>query len=190
MGVKTKNFMKSKKLKSIVALKEATKAFISHLEAKLPDVDKVSILSFGDNVGKSILIEKNDITNYTKEELLLRIEYFLASKAMEEVFLEESDFTSFSRRDVKRALDLATRYITVLGMEEDFSLVSMEKKNLSERMKRRVEVKAKGIVDEAYVSVLKKIKENRDRIINIKDILLEKEEIDGNEFLKILEKIN
>lgn len=188
LGVKRKGFMKDEKLKEIVALKEATKAVISHFERKLPDVDKVSILAFGDILGKSILIEKNDITNYTKQELLLRIEYFLAAKAMEEVFLEDSEFTSFSRKDVKRALGLATRFVTVLGMEEDFSLVSIEKKYLSEGMKRKVEEKAKGIVDEAYLRVREKIIKHKNVILDVKNVLKEKEEIDANEFLQILKE--
>ncbi len=191
LGVKSKQFMKSKEIREIVALREAAKALIVHNENKLPDIDKISIFSFGSsNVGKSIFLEKSDKTNYTKEELLLRIEMLLTTKATEEIFLKDENRTSLAQKDLKKAFSLATRYLSELGMDEKFTLVSLQKEYISSQMKNEIEKKAKIILKERYDKIKHKIERYKQEIEFIKDVLLDKEELDRKEFIKQLDIFN
>lgn len=74
LGIKNDIFLNNDKAKEIAAYKESCKALIAHIHELLPEVEKLSLFSYGmTEKGKSIFVEQKDRTGYTKEELQLRI---------------------------------------------------------------------------------------------------------------------
>lgn len=178
LGIKANDSITNDDIRSKAALREATKAVLATKDPLLPDVDKISLNSFGeDNFGKVIMIDKTDRTNYTKEELLLRLELMLSSKASEEIFLEPNEYSSLTLTDLENARSLAARYVMQFAMCEEFSLVSIDKKYLSEDQKYKAEEKAQEILNQVYNSVKQKIVKEKDVIQKVKEKLIEKEEL-------------
>ena len=188
LGIKSKQHMFDPKTRNAAALREATKAVLSITEPSLPEVDKITLSFYGETqLGKSILVERSDVTNYTKKDLLLRLELMLAPKASEELYIDSEERSSLVLSDLENARSLATRFVTEFAMTEEFSLVSMEKRNLSNDQRFAVEQKVEEVLNETYNVVKDKIRKHQGMIFKVKDALIEKEELDRYELKRVLD---
>lgn len=66
------------------------------------------------------------------------IQLYISGQQMMKVFFK-NDFNNIIVDDYKRGIEIAEKYLNQIAMDEDFSLISMEKKDLSDYMKKETE---------------------------------------------------
>jgi cell division protease FtsH len=132
----------------------------------------------------------------TSEEMRDQIAVMLGGRAAEEVKFNQ--ISTGAANDIERATEMARRMVTVYGMSERFDMVGLESPTsqyLNGRPMRNCSAKTEAEIDE---EVLKIIKAQHQRAIDILKInfnaletssayLLEHETINGEEFTKIVE---
>jgi len=186
MGIKNKNETSPEMLKK-VALKEATKAVLSLHDPELPQVNTNSISTFdAERTGKGIYLNKIDAVGHSKGEILGLIEFFLAGKVAEEVLDTAPKLTSIATKDFERASSLAYRFVGELAFIEDFSLMTLEDRYLSEALRRRMEKKAEEVLNQCYVKAQEKALKYRDEILKVQGCLLEVESLNRSEIMQCL----
>lgn len=156
----------SNEMKTQTALHESGHAIVGHLlNLKLY---KISALPHGNAAGYTKFIG-NDYEDYSRSELLDHICTFLAGRAAEELLLGEG--RTGSESDLTQAKELANRMVkregmgaTLEGSEGDVNKI------LRDQMTRAKELLGK----------------NRDLVMALKEALIEKDELLGKEFLKLV----
>lgn len=183
LGIKSKQ-MNDEKFRENAAIKEAAKAVFCLNNPNLPEIKKVSINSYSSEmIGKNIVIEKVDATNYSKQELLARVEYLLVAKAAEEIFLTPEKFSSLPRADLENASRIAQRFVGELGMMEEVTLSTIERDYLSDAGRHFIDINANRVLNERYRAVKQQVATMADQIKKVKEVLLEKEEISKAELI-------
>ena len=186
LGVKTHDF-DGNAFRQQAALKEAAKAVYCIGNDQLPTLKKISLAAFGGEVtGKSILVDKIDSTNYTKEELLARISYYLVPKVIEDLVYNPDQRTTLPQNDLAQSSSIAVRYIGELGMDEDFSLSIPNERVLSERGKYEINERADELMKQLYLEIKKRLTPELDKIKKLQEALLLKEELKYEEVLEVL----
>ena len=186
LGVKTHDF-DGNAFQQQAALKEAAKAVYCIGNDQLPTLKKISLAAFGGEVtGKSILVDKIDSTNYTKEELLARISYYLVPKVIEDLVYNPDQRTTLPQNDLAQSSSIAVRYIGELGMDEDFSLSIPNERVLSERGKYEINERADELMKQLYLEIKKRLTPELDKIKKLQEALLLKEELKYEEVLEVL----
>jgi cell division protease FtsH len=122
----------------------------------------------------------------------------LGGRASEEINLD--DVTTGAQNDLEIATQMARRMVCQFGMSEKLGNVTLgkrdgliflgrdllEEKNYSEDTARLIDAEIKRIIDEAYNKAKNLLLENRDKLTNLTQALLEKEVLDGEEVKKLL----
>ena len=131
----------------------------------------------------------------SREELLNQITVMLGGRAAEEeVFNLVSTGAS---NDIERATQTARSMVTVYGMTDTFDMMALESiqnryldgravRNCSEETSTLVDKEVLKIIREAHNRARMLLKENRDLLDKISNVLLDKETIFGDEFMEIV----
>ncbi|CAL5403848.1 unnamed protein product [Camellia sinensis] len=124
----------------------------------------------------------------------------LVERAAEEVIFGEPDVTTGAAGDLQQITGLAKQMVTTFGMSEigpwslmessaqsaDVTMRMMARNSMSEKLAEDIDTAVKRLSDRAYEIALTHIRNNREAIDKIVEILLEKETITGEEFRAIL----
>ena len=131
----------------------------------------------------------------SKEELMNQIMVMLGGRsAEEEVF---GLISTGASNDIERATQTARSMVTMYGMSERFDMMgleSMQNRYLDGRAVRNCSEETSTIIDEEILKVIKDahnkarelLRENRDLLDKISELLLEKETLFGDEFMAIV----
>uniref|UniRef100_A0A2N9G1M7 AAA+ ATPase domain-containing protein n=1 Tax=Fagus sylvatica TaxID=28930 RepID=A0A2N9G1M7_FAGSY len=131
---------------------------------------------------------------------LPRIVGGLGGRAAEEVIFGEPEVTTGAAGDLQQITGLAKQMVTTFGMSEigpwslmdssaqsaDVFMRMMARNSMSEKLAEDIDDAIKRISDRGYEIALRHIKNNREAIDKIVEVLLEKETISGDEFRAIL----
>jgi ATP-dependent metalloprotease FtsH len=190
LGIKSKQ-NNNKDFLENAAFKEAAKAVFCIHNKLLPEIKKVSINSYSaEMIGKNIRVEKIDSLGLTKQELLARIDYFLVAKAAEEAFIPSEKQSSLPGEDLTQAGNIARSFVGKLGMLEEATLSTIDRKYLSDAGKEFIDNTASNVLNERYKIVKSRVSELSAEIKKVKEILLEKEEITMQELLDAINQTN
>ncbi|CAL5403856.1 unnamed protein product [Camellia sinensis] len=138
---------------------------------------------------------RSQSNNYLQELLVDLVE-----RAAEEVIFGESDVTTGAASALQQITGLAKQMVTTFGMSEigpwslmessaqsaDVTMRMMARKSVSEKLAEDIDTAVKRLSDRAHEIALTHIRNNREAIDKIVEILLEKETITGEEFRAIL----
>ena len=131
----------------------------------------------------------NEDSLETKQELTDRIISILAGRIAEEEFFGE--VTTGAHDDLQKAYKIAHSIVTKFGMTDNMGFVSYEedqfgRKNYSESASKNIDRECKNIIDKAGIECRKVIREKKDLIQEMSDLLLEKNTIDLNDIIGVL----
>ncbi|GMY08878.1 ATP-dependent zinc metalloprotease FTSH 2, chloroplastic [Fagus crenata] len=188
------------KSKSLVAYHEVGHAICGTLTPGHDPVQKVTLVPRGQARGLTWFIPTDDPTLISKQQLFARIVGGLGGRAAEEVIFGEPEVTTGAAGDLQQITGLAKQMVTTFGMSEigpwslmdssaqsaDVFMRMMARNSMSEKLAEDIDDAIKRISDRGYEIALRHIKNNREAIDKIVEVLLEKETMSGDEFRAIL----
>lgn len=164
-----------------VALHEAGHAYISCKNGNIPSY--VTVVARGKHGGyvQGGFGEEKRI--YTRTELLSAIRASLGGRAAELVFYGESEGLSTSAvSDLAAATEQAFRLVCLYGMDADFGMSVVAEPTSSPEAKAVVDRILKKELDAA----VKAVKDSPQSVLKIRDALLAKNRLDGEELCRLL----
>jgi len=197
MGPEKKSRVISDKEKKLTAYHEAGHAITVRVVSTTVKVDRVTIIPSGRAGGFTSFKPDEDRQYVTKSQLMEQIIISLGGRAAEELVLGE--ISTGAANDLKQANNIARNMITKYGMSEELSnLVFGDEndevflgksyahtRNYSEEISAKIDAEVKKIIDEAYAKAKEILTENRQRLEDITQALLDKERLEADEFEEI-----
>ncbi|KAI4331105.1 hypothetical protein MLD38_029328 [Melastoma candidum] len=188
------------KSKSLVAYHEVGHAICGTLTPGHDPVQKVTLIPRGQARGLTWFIPADDPTLISKQQLFARIVGGLGGRAAEEVIFGEPEVTTGAAGDLQQITGLAKQMVVTFGMSEigpwslmdsaaqsaDIIMRMMARNSMSEKLAEDIDTAVKRISDSAYEIALSHIRNNREAMDKIVEVLLEKETMSGDEFRAIL----
>ena len=188
----------SPKEKQAVAYHEVGHAFLGHVLPHADEVAKITIIPRTKGaLGYTMHLPGEEKYLVSREELEDQIAALLAGRAAEEVMLGQ--VSTGASNDIERATETARRMVTIYGMTDRFDMVGLEAPSgsyLDGKPIRRCSEATEQAIDDEILRIIKKqhqralniLLENREKVNEIAQFLLEKETISGEEFLRIFEQ--
>ena len=196
-----KKRLQSDEDKKMTAYHEAGHALTSALQPNMDPVHRISIVSRGLALGFTMIPPSQDRYNETKTRFLEQITTMLGGRAAEEIVFNE--MTAGAGSDIENASRLARAMVADYGMsnlgpisfaqdEDDRFIFSAQGEygNVSQEMSKHIDNEVKRIIDESFAKAKKLLLENRPKLDAVVVALLEKETLDGEEFLEIIGKVS
>jgi AFG3 family protein len=177
------NKIMSKEERSIVAHHEAGHAvagwFLEHADPllKVTIIPRTSgALGFAQYLPKEVFLR-------TQDQIMDVVCMALAGRAAEEIFF--GGVTTGASNDLRRVTDLVYSTIQVYGMNPRLGQLAFPKdpnamfdeRQYSEKTAKAMDEEAKKIVDEAYQRTLELLREHKDDVLKVAQLLLDKETI-------------
>ena len=198
MGPERKTRMNSERQLRVVAYHELGHAIVA---AKIPNaapVYKITVIPRGMSGGATWYLPKEEGLS-TKQDMLDDIASSLGGRVAEELVF--SDVTTGASSDLNHATDVARAMVCDYGMSDRLGMVRlgrrhgnpflgrdlMEDRDYSEEIARAIDEEVRSIIDQAYERARRILTENREKMDEIAEILLEKETLTREEFLSLLD---
>ena len=203
IGLTLTPLLDSKK-KRIVAYHEVGHALIMTLLKHAEALDKVTIIPRSGGIGGFAKWVPNeemiDSGLFTRAWIIARIIVLMGGRAAEEVVFGKDEVTPGASSDIKKITELAREMVTRYGMS-DLGPVALERGNsevylgrdwmtskpeYSEEMAVKIDHQIRAIAQYCHGEALRLLQENRLVIDRLVDLLLDREELDGEEFRQIV----
>jgi len=191
-GPERKSRRISPKEKEITAYHEAGHAVVAKMLPNADPVRKITIIPRGMAGGYTRFLEE-DRTMYTRSQLKDTLATLLAGHASEDIIFNER--TTGPHSDIKRATEYARKMVADFGMSDKLGprtfgdkqeMVFLgreiaEQKDYSERFALEIDREVNKLINESYGVAKQILTENRARLVQIAEILIDKETLDGDE---------
>ncbi|MGD0725926.1 MAG: ATP-dependent zinc metalloprotease FtsH [Spirochaetia bacterium] len=187
--------------KKIVAFHESGHAIVGHSLGSADAVQKISIVPRGiAALGYTIQLPTEDRYLVTKRELEEKLASLLGGRVAEEVFF--NDVSTGAQNDLFKATDIARAMVKEYGMSSRMGLSSYERprnpflrgdsyfpteKEYSERIASEIDEEVKLFLEKAHATAKQIIESRRDTVEALAALLLEKEVVDREEFIKLVD---
>jgi cell division protease FtsH len=177
--------------KKIIAYHEAGHALVSEMSPSVSTVHKISIVPRGRALGYTLNLPEEDRYLMSKEDLLDHMSMLLGGYVTEQIMFGRT--TTGAADDLKRVAEVSHAMIREYGMgsrllphltssgaEEGASQASLQRRDDEQQL----------LIDAALFKARVLISENRDLLDRIAEALLEKESIERDEILAIVEAVH
>jgi len=198
MGVERKSMIISDEEKRNTAYHEAGHAIMAALIPEADPIHKVSIIPRGLALGLTQQLPLDDRYTYTKDYLEAQLSVLMAGRVAEILFLGKT--TTGAANDFEKSTEIARKMVCQWGMSDLGPLTFGERddliflgrdlavnKNFSERTSERIDDEVKKIVLRNYTRTQELIEKNKDKLVKIAELLLEKEVLSSDEINKIVD---
>ena len=198
MGVERKSMIISDEEKKNTAFHEAGHALMAVLIPEADPIHKVSIIPRGLALGLTQQLPLDDRYTYTKDYLEAQLSVLMAGRIAEILFLGKT--TTGAANDFEKSTEIARKMVCQWGMSDLGPLTFGERddliflgrelavnKNFSERTSERIDDEVKKIVMRSYARTQELIEANRDKLVRIAELLLEKEVLTSEEINKVVD---
>jgi cell division protease FtsH len=197
MGVERKSMIISDEEKRNTAFHEAGHALTAALIPEADPIHKVTIIPRGLAMGLTQQLPLDDRYTYTKEYLEAQLSVLMAGRVAEMIFLNHT--TTGAANDFEKATEIARKMVCQWGMSDLGPLTFGERedliflgrdlamnKNFSERTSERIDDEVRKIVTRAFDRTHALLEGNRDKLVKIAALLLEKEAVGSDEINAIV----
>ncbi|XP_060192811.1 ATP-dependent zinc metalloprotease FTSH 6, chloroplastic [Lycium barbarum] len=188
------------KNKILVAYHEVGHAVSATLTPGHDAVQKVTLIPRGQARGLTWFIPGEDPTLVSKKQLFARIVGGLGGRAAEEIIFGEPEITTGAATDLQQITQIAKQMVTMFGMSEigpwalmdpasqsgDLVMRMLARNQMSEKLAEDIDASVRHIIERAYEIAKSHIRNNREAIDKLVDVLLERETLTGDEFRAIL----
>jgi cell division protease FtsH len=192
MGLGQKSKIIKPEEKRLLAYHEAGHALVTELTPNADPVHKVTIIPRGSAGGFMMPLPEEKLVTGSKE-IIASMRVSLGGRASEELVLDDVSTGAYS--DIKHVTNLAKAYVTKVGMSKELGPINLEPLNdgefmfgngMSDETAREVDMEVRKLVKREYENTLNLLKENRDKLDQIAELLLKKETITGAEVRAII----
>ena len=195
-GKEKKDRILNPREKRMVAFHEVGHALVSALQKNATPVQKITIVprTMG-TLGYTMSVPEEERYLMTRDELYSQITVLLGGRAAETVEFHTS--STGAANDIEQATKLARNMVTQYGMSDKFGSMGLESpttqyldgRNMptcSEQTNAVVDEEIRQILEDCQQAAIELLKENRESLTRISEYLLEKENITGEQFMKLL----
>ncbi|HQE04809.1 MAG: ATP-dependent zinc metalloprotease FtsH [Tepidanaerobacteraceae bacterium] len=196
-GPEKKSRVMTERERRLVAYHEAGHAVVAHLLPSVDPVHEVSIIPRGRAGGYTMILPKEDRFFMGKSELMDQVTHLLGGRVSEELVLNE--ISTGAQNDLERATQIARRMVMEFGMSERIGPMTLGHKheevflgrdlargrNYSEEVAASIDKEVKNIIETCYNKAKTLLSENINKLHKVAQALLEREKLDGEEFLEV-----
>jgi cell division protease FtsH len=198
-GPEKKSRVMSEKERIVTAYHELGHAIVGHILPNCDPVHKISIISRGQALGYTISLPSEDKFLTTRAELTDTMAMTLGGRAAEEIVF--SEITTGASNDLEKVTETAKQMVMRFGMSErlgprvfghdrgqpflgrEFS----SEPDYSDEIAREIDDEIRRMVEESHQTAKDILTENHEKLERISKILLERETIDAEQFVQLLE---
>ena len=198
-GPQRKSRIMNDQTRERIAYHEVGHAIVGELLPNANPVHKVSILPRGRALGYTMQYPTEDKYLTTRQEFLDDVSALLAGRVAEETVFNE--VTTGASNDFERATAIARAMVCEYGMSERLGPVVLgtrhgspflgrdwnEERNYSETIAVEIDKEVRAIIDECYERSRQILTENRAKMDEIVRVLLEKEMLEREDFMALME---
>ena len=191
VGLEKQSRVISEKDKRLTAYHEAGHAIVSSRLETQKGVKEVSIIPRGVAGGYTMYKSDEDKCYISKTEMLEKMVALMGGRAAEKIVL--NDISTGASNDIEVATNIAKDMITKYGMSETLGPISIntdddpyELQLLGEKFGDAIGAEVKILLDNAYETAQKLIRENMDKLDKVAGALLEREVISADEFQELI----
>jgi cell division protease FtsH len=168
--------------KELIAYHEGGHAIAGASFVNFDMVRKVSIIPRGSAGGATFFQPREEGGLFPKSYFKNQIKVALGGRAAEEIVYGKEEITNGASADYAQAYQLARQMITMYGFGEN----NYDYNNLSQESARQIDLEIDALVKECYDEVLALLTQKRVALEMLKNILIEKEIIDGEEVYRLI----
>ncbi len=190
-GLEKKSRVLNEIEKNTVAYHEVGHAIVGWLMPGTDKIEKISIVPRGIGaLGYTLQLPEEDRFLMIEDEIRGRIATLLGGRAAEELTFNK--VSTGASDDIQKATDLAERFVTLYGMSDRLGPVAFEKiqqqflegitnprRQVSPQIAEEIDREVQSVIDGAHQIALEILQENRELLIELAQILLEQEILEG-----------
>ncbi len=196
LGPQKKSRVRSEKDNKLTAYHEAGHAVVTYFCKHTDPVKHITIIPAGRAGGVTIRVPEQDISYYTRNQMLDNIKICLGGRIAEELVLE--DISTGASGDIQQATKTARDMITRYGMSDKLGTVlygsehSSDEvflgrdfssgKNYSEKTSAEIDDEIRRLVADSYEAAKKMLADHIDKLHFVAQYLLSHESMDGDQF--------
>ena len=200
MGAERRSLLISDEEKETTAYHEVGHALVAASIEEVDPVHKVSIIPRGRALGVTMLLPEEDRHSHNKRSLLGQITMTMGGRAAEHLVFKR--FTTGASDDLKRATELARKMVCQWGMSEKLGPLTytedaghvflgrdlQQHPEFSNESMRMIDEEVLEILNSSYERAKSILKTYRKALESLALTLLEKETIDGENVLQVMEE--
>lgn len=197
-GPEKKSRVITEKDKRCTAIHEVGHAICAKVLPNCDPVHEISIIPRGQAAGYTLTLPEEDDRHVFMSKMVDDICMMLGGRAAEKLVL--SDVSTGAISDLQRATETAKSMVIKFGMSEEIGPVFLggeeeifvgkefgHTKNYSEELAARIDREVRRILEDAFSRAMNILKEHMHKLNLISTVLLEKEKLDGDEFISLFE---
>ena len=198
-GPEKKSRVISEQDRKLTAYHEAGHAVVMRLLPNSDPVHEISIIPRGRAGGYTMHLPTEDRAYTSKARLKDEMVGLLGGRVAEHLIL--GDISTGAKNDIDRASDIARSMVMEYGMSDKIGTISYGSdqnevflgrdlgrgRNFSEEVGAKIDKEIKSLIDEAYNKAESLLKQNIEKLHAVAGALLEKEKLEGEEFVAIFD---
>ncbi len=184
--------------KKLTSYHEAGHAVAAFYSPTSDPVHKISIIPRGRAGGYTLMLPEEDRNYMTKSHMEDEIVVFLGGRIAEELILK--DVSTGAQNDLERASELVRKMIMRYGMSKELGALTFghneeqvflgrelgQNRGYSEEVAAVIDREARKMMDAAYERCTAILREHEDQLHVIAKLLYEKETVEADEFLDVM----
>ena len=200
MGAERRSLLISDEEKETTAYHEVGHALVAASIEEVDPVHKVSIIPRGRALGVTMLLPEEDRHSHNKRSMLGQITMTMGGRAAEHLVFKR--FTTGASDDLKRATELARKMVCQWGMSEKLGPLTytedaghvflgrdlQQHTEFSNESMRMIDEEVLEILNSSYERAKSILKTYRKALESLALTLMEKETIDGENVLQVMEE--
>ena len=189
----------SEREKKVIAYHEGGHALVAYVLPNADPVHKISVIPRGRALGYTLTLPMEDKFLITREELVDELAMLLGGRVAEEI--QFGDMTTGAQNDLDRATKIARQMVTEYGMSDQLGPLTLGQKqgevflgrdfashpDYSDQVAFEIDSEIRALIDRAHDEALEILSEHRDRLDGIAAALIEKETIEKESLVQLLE---
>ena len=185
--------------KKLTAYHEAGHAIAMYHMEECEPIHKVTIIPRGKALGATMQLPKKDRYTQSQKRLEADLVAFMGGRAAEELIF--GDITTGAHNDIERSTAIARAMVCEYGMSKKVGPQNLSSnrepifmgqgmtgaQEHSEKTANLIDEEVQRILNEAYETCMNLLVEHKESLVNLSEILIEKEVLDAEEVISILE---
>lgn len=196
-GMKKKGMVISEEERELIAYHEVGHALVAAMQTHSAPVTKITIIPRTSGaLGYTMQVDEEEKYLMSKEDIFNKITTLAGGRAAEEVIFNTK--TTGASNDIEKMTEMAKALVTKYGMTDEFGMVNLGGQqarylhselsiNASPEKASEIDNLVEKIIKECHNEAKRILSENKDKLHEISQVLLEKETITGEEFMEILD---
>ncbi|MGL4563009.1 MAG: ATP-dependent zinc metalloprotease FtsH [Brevinema sp.] len=204
MGPERRSMVMTDEDKLTTAYHEAGHAVAGHMLPLVDPVHKVTIIPRGQALGVTFFLPQNDKYSYIKKKVEENIVMALSGRAAEEIMFGREFISAGARGDIEHVTRYARSMVCEWGMSDLLGPVQYgesegpvflakdlsSRKTYSEKTHEAIDHEIKRIITTGYERALELLQVHKEKLIDLAEVLLEKETISATEVTEILGNVD